>query len=170
MLKKENGITMVMLIIMIIVMLIVAGIVVYEGTSTIKSAKKQSIYTNMLLIQAKARTIKDKADFGEDAQVVGKIINEDEITLSLAKTIKDAEEETNLKINIINNNENINNSQTTTNENNQENNNEPEEKNEEDNVFLGILPKTGEVNNKIIILIAIIILIIISFIWNKHQM
>ena len=78
MLKKENGITMVMLIIMIIVMLIVAGIVVYEGTSTIKSAKKQSIYTNMLLIQAKARTIKDKVDFGEDAQVVGKIINEEQ--------------------------------------------------------------------------------------------
>ena len=69
---------MVMLIIMIIVMLIVAGIVVYEGTSTIKSAKKQSIYTNMLLIQAKARTIKDKVDFGEDAQVVGKIINEEQ--------------------------------------------------------------------------------------------
>lgn len=78
MLKKENGITMVMLIIMIIVMLIVAGIVVYEGTSTIKSAKKQSIYTNMLLIQAKARTIKDKVDFGEDAQFVGKIINEEQ--------------------------------------------------------------------------------------------
>ena len=78
MLEKENGITMVMLIIMIIVMLIVAGIVVYEGTSTIKSAKKQSIYTNMLLIQAKARTIKDKVDFGEDAQVVGKIINEEQ--------------------------------------------------------------------------------------------
>lgn len=58
MLKKENGITMVMLIIMIIVMLIVAGIVVYEGTSTIKSAKKQSIYTNMLLIQAKAENNK----------------------------------------------------------------------------------------------------------------
>ncbi len=75
--------------------------------------------------------------------------------------------ETNLKINIINNNENINNSQTTTNENNQENNNEPEEKNEEDNVFLGILPKTGEVNNKIIILIAIIILIIISLIIRR---
>ena len=32
----------------------------------------------------------------------GKIINEDEITLSLAKTIKDAEEETNLKINSAN--------------------------------------------------------------------
>lgn len=31
----------------------------------------------------------------------GKIINEDEITLSLAKTIKDAEEETNLKINSV---------------------------------------------------------------------
>ena len=29
----------------------------------------------------------------------GKIINEDEITLSVAKTIKDAEDETNLKIN-----------------------------------------------------------------------
>ena len=32
----------------------------------------------MLLIQAKARTIKDKVDFGEDAQVVGKIINEEQ--------------------------------------------------------------------------------------------
>ena len=45
--------------------LILAGIIVYEGTSTIKSAKNQSIYTNMLLIQAKARTIQDKVDLGE---------------------------------------------------------------------------------------------------------
>lgn len=77
MLKKENGVTMVMLVIMIIVMLILAGIIVYEGTSTIKSAKNQSIYTNMLLIQAKARTIKDKVDFGE-ATYVGTKINENE--------------------------------------------------------------------------------------------
>lgn len=76
MLKKENGVTMVMLVIMMIVMIIIAGVIVYEGTSTIGSAKKQSIYTNMLLIQAKARTIKDKVDFGE-AEYVGTKINEE---------------------------------------------------------------------------------------------
>lgn len=80
MLKKENGVTMVMLVIMIIVMLIIAGIVVKEGTSTINSARKQSIYTNMLLIQAKARTIKDKVEFGENTIFVGtKIDNEQKI-------------------------------------------------------------------------------------------
>ena len=73
MFKKENGVTMVMLVIMIIVMLILAGIIVYEGTSTIKSAKNQSIYTNMLLIQAKARTIQDKVDFGEATYIGTKI-------------------------------------------------------------------------------------------------
>lgn len=79
MFKKENGVTMVMLVVMIIVMLILAGIIVYEGTSTIKSAKNQSIYTNMLLIQAKARTIQDKVDFGE-ATYVGTKIDEDKKT------------------------------------------------------------------------------------------
>ena len=79
MFKKENGVTMVMLVVMIIVMLILAGIIVYEGTSTIKSAKNQSIYTNMLLIQAKARTIQDKVDFGE-ATYIGTKIDEDKKT------------------------------------------------------------------------------------------
>mgnify|MGYP004514070193 CR=1 FL=1 len=77
MLKKENGVTMAMLVIMIIVILILSGVIVYEGTSTIKSAKNQSIYTNMLLIQAKARTIQDKVDFGE-ATYIGIEINDDE--------------------------------------------------------------------------------------------
>ena len=81
MFKKENGVTMVMLVVMIIVMLILAGIIVYEGTSTIKSAKNQSIYTNMLLIQAKARTIQDKVDFGE-ATYIGTKIDEDKKTTS----------------------------------------------------------------------------------------
>lgn len=71
MVKKENGVTMVMLVIMIIIMLIIAGIIIYEGTSAIKSARNQSIYTNMLLIQAKSRTIKDKVDFGEIATYIG---------------------------------------------------------------------------------------------------
>ena len=76
--KSEKGITMVMLVIMIIVMLILAGILLYEGTSTIQSAKQQSIYTNMLLIQAKARTIADKVDFGE-AQYIGTEITEEDL-------------------------------------------------------------------------------------------
>ena len=61
--KSEKGITMVMLVIMIIVMLILAGILLYEGTS---------------LIQAKARTIADKVDFGE-AQYIGTEITEEDL-------------------------------------------------------------------------------------------
>ena len=80
--KNQNGVTMVALVIIIIVMLIISGIIIYEGTSTIKSAKQQSINTNMLLIQAKARTIADKVDFGEGV-IIGNEITDETIKTKL---------------------------------------------------------------------------------------
>ncbi len=77
--KNEKGISMIMLVIMVIVMLILAGIIIYGGTSAISSAKKQSIYTNMLLIQAKARTINDKVSFGEAQYIGTQLTNSEEI-------------------------------------------------------------------------------------------
>ena len=74
--KNENGVTMVALVIIIIVMIIISGVVIYEGTGAIDAAKKQSINTNLLLIQAKARTVQDKKEFGE-AEYVGTLIDEE---------------------------------------------------------------------------------------------
>lgn len=76
--ENQKGVTMVTLVIMIIVMLIISGIIIYTGTSTIKSAKRQSITTNMLLIQAKARTIADKVEF-QEAQYIGHKIEDEQI-------------------------------------------------------------------------------------------
>lgn len=78
MLKKEKGVSLIILVITVIVMLILAGIIVYEGTGTIKEARKQSIYTNLLLIQAKTRTINDKVEF-QEAEYIGKVITDNSI-------------------------------------------------------------------------------------------
>ena len=75
MLKNNKGITMVALVIVIIVMIIISGIVIYEGSNVINTAKEQSIVTNMLLIQAKARAIQDKHEF-ENATYIGTLIEE----------------------------------------------------------------------------------------------
>lgn len=80
--NNQKGVTMVALVIMIIVMIIISGIIIYAGTSTIKSAKQQSITTNMLLIQAKARTIADKVEF-QEAQYIGHKIEDERIKNNL---------------------------------------------------------------------------------------
>lgn len=61
--KKEKGITLVMLIIVIIVLLIIAGISLSIGKDTIVKANLESVKTNMLLIQAKAKEYVENANF-----------------------------------------------------------------------------------------------------------
>lgn len=75
---KNNikGITLVSLVITIIVILILAGTLFYSGNSIIKSANLQTISTNLLLIQAKAKTLSEKANFENDAsQLLGSTPN-----------------------------------------------------------------------------------------------
>ena len=75
--KKENGITLVMLIITIIIMLILTGITFYTGSNLLKKTRLQTIMTNMLLIEAKAQTIKDRVEFTKnEGELYGTLVEE----------------------------------------------------------------------------------------------
>ena len=57
--EKIKGITIVALTITVIVLIILASIGIYTGTEIIKQANLQNINTNMMLIQAKTKTISE---------------------------------------------------------------------------------------------------------------
>lgn len=61
--EQDKGITLVTLVITVIVLVIIAGITVYSGLDVIKRANLESMRTNMLLIQAKAKEYVEEADF-----------------------------------------------------------------------------------------------------------
>ena len=61
--EKNNGVTLLALVITIVVLLIIAGITVYEGKETINRAKLEELRTNMLLIQADTESIISGIDF-----------------------------------------------------------------------------------------------------------
>ena len=62
MMKKNSGITLLALIIIIIVLIIIASISVYEGKELIAKSKVQTLETNMLIIQAKAKSYAEEID------------------------------------------------------------------------------------------------------------
>lgn len=64
--KDKNGITIVSLIITIVILLILVSVTVYTGTGVIKQANLQTVNTNMMYIQAKAKTIAEQAKFNKD--------------------------------------------------------------------------------------------------------
>ncbi len=66
--RKERGITLIALVITIILILILAGIAGYEGIKLIQQSNLQTINANMLLIQAKAQTLAEKAEFSGDKE------------------------------------------------------------------------------------------------------
>ena len=73
--KKKEGITLIALIVTIIVMIILASIIVYSGGQIVKEAKLQTITSEMLMIQAKAETIKDKVEFtNNENQLYGTLV------------------------------------------------------------------------------------------------
>lgn len=87
-LKKNQGVTLLALIITIVVLLIIAGISVYVGSDTVKMAQLEELRSNMLLIEAKARGYVEEANFKmginpDDAkkEEVRKAVYEDEAHL-----------------------------------------------------------------------------------------
>ena len=60
--KNNSGITLMVLIITIIVLIIIASISVYEGKELIIKSKINTIKTNMLTIQAKAKSYAEEID------------------------------------------------------------------------------------------------------------
>ncbi len=61
--KNNNGVTMISLVITIIVLIILATITIYSATGLIKRANIENLKTNMLLIEAKAKTALEETIF-----------------------------------------------------------------------------------------------------------
>lgn len=94
MIKNNKGITIVSLVIVIIVLIIIAGVSIGVGGNVIKSAKLQSINTNMLLIQAKAKVIFEESNFNKDesllkGQKVSDIIGNEQIQELVSQSVID---------------------------------------------------------------------------------
>lgn len=60
--KKNNGITLITLVITIIVLTIIGSITVYEGIQSIEEAKVQKCITNMLSIKSKVNGYSEEID------------------------------------------------------------------------------------------------------------
>lgn len=64
--KKENGITMVALVATILIMAVLAGATFSIGDNIVKQARLQTLNTNMLLLQAKIKSIAEEASFNKN--------------------------------------------------------------------------------------------------------
>ena len=73
--RNQKGVTLIALVVTIIVLLIIAGIGISGGTKAIKKANLESLKTNMMLIEAKARECVEEANFklGPNAKEIEKI-------------------------------------------------------------------------------------------------
>lgn len=87
-LKNQKGITLAMLVITIIVLLIITSITIYTGSNIIQKANLQNLNTNMLLIQAKVKTIGEDYRFNKDTQKLkGQKVSEITGNAQIAKLI-----------------------------------------------------------------------------------
>ena len=77
--KKQNGITLVALIITIVIMLILVGVVMYFGEDAIDTAKLEDIKANMFSIKTRAKIVADKYNFKDIENLVGTKYTEDTI-------------------------------------------------------------------------------------------
>ena len=79
MFKSNKGITLVALIITIIIMIILVTVGINLGTSAINKANLEDIKTNMLSIKTKAKTIEDKYSFGDIPDLIGDLLEPEDI-------------------------------------------------------------------------------------------
>lgn len=68
--KSENGITLAFLVIVIIVLAILATVVVQEVGDILDQVNKETISTDMLLVQAKAKVLEEKSNFSNDESLL----------------------------------------------------------------------------------------------------
>ena len=64
--QNNKGITLVALTLTIIILIIITSVTVYTGTNIIKQVSLQNTNTDMMLIQAKVKTIAEQAKFNKD--------------------------------------------------------------------------------------------------------
>lgn len=103
--KKENGVTLIALIVTIIILTVIASIAIYSGSNTIKKAKLEEIKTNMLLIEAKAREYVEDANFkmGINPDDAKKNQVRNDIYVNEAKLTKTSSVPSNINVKDINN-------------------------------------------------------------------
>ena len=77
-LKKENGITLVALIIAVILTLILIGVSVDFGTDSLKKARLEDIKTDMISIKTRAKIIAEQYNFKDIETLVGTEITDEE--------------------------------------------------------------------------------------------
>lgn len=76
-LKKENGITIVALVITVIIMLMIAGVSIYYASDGIQKAKLEDIKTNMISIKTKAKIVAEEYNFKDIENLVGTKLDND---------------------------------------------------------------------------------------------
>ena len=64
--KNENGITLILLVITVVVLAILATVTVQQFGDILDQVNKETVSTNLLLVQAKAKVINEKASFNKD--------------------------------------------------------------------------------------------------------
>lgn len=83
--SNEQAVTLVSLVITIIILAILGSITVYIGGNIIKKTSLQTINTNMMLIQAKVKTISEQAKFNKNTQgykgtKISEVVNHPKVT------------------------------------------------------------------------------------------
>lgn len=76
-LKKENGITIIALVITVIIMIMLAGVSVYYSSDAIKKGKLEDIKTNMISIKTKAKIVVEEYNFKDIENLVGTKLDND---------------------------------------------------------------------------------------------
>lgn len=76
-LKKENGITIIALVITVIIMIMLAGVSVYYGSDAVKKGKLEDIKTNMISIKTKAKIVVEEYNFKDIENLVGTKLDND---------------------------------------------------------------------------------------------
>ncbi len=102
--KKQRGVTLVALVITVILLLILASIGFYYGNNVIKQANLESLKTDMLLIQAKAKEYVEEATFkmGINPDDAKKEQAREEVYITMAKLKKLSQATTEDSLNIPN--------------------------------------------------------------------
>ena len=77
-LKKENGITIVALVIAVVLMIILVGVAVNYGTDSINKANLEDIKTDMISIKTRAKIIADHYNIKDIENLVGSVITDEE--------------------------------------------------------------------------------------------
>lgn len=68
--KNENGITLIALVITVVVLGILAGVAVQEFGGILDQVNKETVSTDLLLVQAKAKVLNEKSSFDKDESLL----------------------------------------------------------------------------------------------------